>query len=469
MARVHCFIDDALGDLDALGVATRIRSGEVSRAEVLEAAIARVRQVNPQLNAVAFEAFERARGQAAAAGPFAGVPTFVKDNTDVAGMPTRHGSAATITARVSKSDGPPAAQFLSAGFVALGKSTMPEFGLTASTEWAGRPPTRNPWDTEYSAGASSGGAAALVASGAVPIAHANDGGGSIRIPAAATGLVGLKPTRCRLLDQPGARALPVNLVAEGVVTRTVRDTAHYLAVAEKFRAAPGLRPVGLVEGPGTRRLRIGVIRDDVRGRRAHPDVDAVVGSAVAVLAAQGHEITETRIQAEPRFIDDFELYWSLFAIVLSATCAARYGSGFDPRRLDPFTKGLAGNLARHPFSLIPAIRRLRGGTAIYERHFTDFDVLLTPTLSHPVPQIGKLATDQPFETVFTALVDYVGFTPLNNIGGGPAIALPHALNSNGLPGSIQLCAPAGGERTLLELAYEFEAARPFPDIRTTTD
>ncbi|GAA2735597.1 amidase [Actinocorallia aurantiaca] len=464
---VHSFTDDALGDLDAVGLAGRIRSGEVGREEVVAAAITRVEKVDEQLNAVQAECFDKALWGArhARAGVFSGVPSFVKDNTDVVGLPTCHGSAA-FDPRPAKRNSPPADQFLAQGFVLLGKSTMPEFGLTASTEYAGRPPTRNPWNTAYSAGASSGGAGALVASGAVPIAHGNDGGGSIRIPAAVNGLVGLKMTRCRLLDPPGARSLPVNLVSEGVLSRTVRDTARYLAAAEKFRPNRDLSPVGLVEGPGEGRLRIGVVRYDVLGRPVHQETGAVLDSAVKALAELGHEIREVRLDLDARFVEDFKLYWALFAVLLSASSKAGYGRSFRPRDLDPFTKGLAGLVRRGPLELVPAVRRLRGATALYDAHFTDLDVLMSPVLSHPAPLLGEMAPDRPFEETFAKLVDYVGFTPINNIGGGPGISVPHGLFSNGLPGSVQLSAARGGERTLLELAYELEEISPFPKIHS---
>ncbi|WP_106401516.1 amidase [Actinocorallia populi] len=468
MSTVHSFTDDALGDLDAVGLAERIRSGEASRAEVVEAAIARVERVDGRLNAVQAECFEKARRDVlhGRPGAFSGVPSFVKDNTDVVGLPTCHGSAA-FDPRPAKRNGPPADQFLSQGFVLLGKSTLPEFGLTASTEYVDRPPTRNPWNTAYSAGASSGGAGALVASGAVPIAHGNDGGGSIRIPAAVNGLVGLKTTRCRLLDPPGARGLPVNLGSEGVLSRTVRDTARYLAAAEKFRPNRRLRPVGLVEGPAERRLRIGVVRYDVLGRPVHRETGAVLDSAVETLAALGHEVREVRLDLDARFVEDFKLYWALFAILLSVSYKAGHGRSFRPRDLDPFTKGLAGLVRRSPLEIVPAVRRLRGATALYDAHFTDVDVLMSPVLSHPAPLLGELAPDRPFEETFAKLVDYVGFTPINNVGGGPGISVPHGLFSNGMPGSVQLSAARGGERTLLELAYELEEACPFPRIHSS--
>src|SRR5579875_1547593 len=218
--RVHSFGDDALGELDAVAVAAAIASGERSADEVAAAAIARAELVEPRLHAIAYRAFDTAR--AAGAGALRGVPTFVKDNTDVRGMPTNHGTDAFV-AKPARRDGAYTRQYLSTGMTVLGKSRLPEFGFNASTEYRVAEPVRNPWHTEYSAGASSGGSAALVAAGVVPLAHAHDGGGSIRVPAAAAGLVGLKPTRGRHVDGEQARHLPINMVGEGVLTRTVRD------------------------------------------------------------------------------------------------------------------------------------------------------------------------------------------------------------------------------------------------------
>jgi amidase len=391
------------------------------------------------------------------------VPTFVKDDTDVQGLPTAHGSGA-FRPRPAKRHGPAARQFLAQGFVLLGKSRLPEFGLSATTEYAARAPVRNPWNTGHSAGGSSGGGAALVASGAVPIAHGNDGGGSIRIPAAANGLVGLKTTRCRLLDRPGVRQAPINLISEGVLTRSVRDTAHYLAAAERFHADPGLHRVGLVEGPGQRRLRIGVIERDVFERPVHSECAAVLRSAAEALAGQGHHLVETQLGISPQSTEDFKLYWALGAAFMCAVLGASYGPGFRYRRLEPFTRGLARFASRNAARIVPAVRRLRREAERYEAQFSAVDVLLSPVLAHPAPRLGELAPDQPFAELFAKLIDYVGLTPINNVSGSPAIALPHGLMAGGLPGSVQLAACRGGEGMLLELAYELEGVSPFPRI-----
>lgn len=465
---VNAFADDALGDLDAVGVAERIRSGEVSAAEVTEAAIARVMAVNPTLNAVAFEAFDGARAQAydIAAGsdlPFAGVPSFVKDNNDVAGMPTRFGSAA-MAAHPAKRSYPSAAQFLAQGYVVLGKSSMPEFGMTATTEFVDAPPTRNAWNPAHSSGASSGGSAALVASGAVPIAHANDGGGSIRIPAAANGLVGLKTTRGRTLDQPGARLLPINPSSELVVSRTVRDTAYHLAAMERVYRNRRLPEVGLVTGAESRRLRIGVARVSPSGSPVDANTMADLNATIALLSDMGHQIDETELPSGPAFVEDFKLYWGLLATLMTFSTRLAHWRYFDPSKLDPVTRGLRDLWSSNKWRSITAIFRLRSKISTYDQMFENYDVVLSPTLNHRAPRIGFLAPEQGFDGVFAKLQEYVGFTPVNNICGGPAISLPTPLGDDGLPGAVQFSAASGDERTLLSLAYELEEARPFPRI-----
>ncbi|GAA4383234.1 amidase [Tsukamurella soli] len=461
--RTHAFTDDALGESDALGLAEAVRTGAVHPRELARAALARADTL-AGLQAVAYDGYDEAAP--AAGGLFAGVPTYVKDNTDVAGMPTRYGSAA-FADRPSRRTSAPARQLLAQGFTPLGKSTMPEFGLTASTEYAsasGIPATRNPWDPERSVGGSSGGAAALVAAGVVPLAHGNDGGGSLRIPAACAGLVGLKPSRGRMQDAPGTRQLPVNLVTEGVLTRTVRDTAHYLAAAESYSPAAGLAPIGLVRGPSGRRLRIGLVVRDVRGRDVDPQVRAVVESAAQVFAGAGHTVEPVDLQIDPRLIEDFTLYWAALAGALVAASKATHGRDFRPADLDPFTTGLLGLLKRSSWRVGPAVARLRNTPRIYAEQLGTYDLLLSPVLSTPPPLLGEYRPDQPFDELLARLVDYVGFTPVNNLSGAPAVSLPHTEMPCGLPGSVQLWGGFGDEATLLDAAYQFEALAPFPTL-----
>lgn len=460
--QVHAYTDDVLGDHDGIAVAALIRSGEVSRREVVEAAVARAEKADVVLHAV--QVLDRERALAATQhprpGPFSGVPTFVKDNTDVAGLPTGHGSEA-FTPGPAKRDAPFSRTLLELGLVPLGKSRLPEFGFNASTEFMTGEPVRNPWGTGHSAGASSGGSAALVAAGVVPLAHANDGGGSIRIPAAACGLVGLKPTRGRFAAAPLERVLPVNIVGEGVVTRTVRDTAHFFASAEQVRRTRPLPPVGLVEGPGTARRRIGLVLDSVNGYPTDDETRAAVMATAELLSSLGHQVETMRPPMTAQFADDFVLYWG-FLGWMTTRFGGRVLPGLEEARLDALTLGLADHYRAHAKASPAALRRLRRSHVQYAQAISGYDAVLTPVLAHTTPELGHLSpTESPFEELLQRLIEYVAFTPLNNASGSPAISLPLGATVTGLPIGVHLMGNHGGERTLLELAYELEAAAPF--------
>ncbi len=468
--RVHAFTDDALGEADATEVARRLAVGEVAVREVAEAAVRRAERVQPLLNAVAYPDYEHALAQTESPagvsrqGLLAGVPTFVKDNVDVAGMPTNHGTEAFV-ARPAVADSPVVEQLRAVGLLPLGKSRLPEFGFSATTEYMTGAPVRNPWHTGYSTGASSGGSAALVAAGVVPLGHANDGAGSIRIPAAACGLVGLKPTRGRLVADPANTKMPVQIATQGVLTRSVRDTARFYAGAEAHWRNPALPPVRLVEGPGRTRLRVGVVLDPIVGPGTDEDTRAAVLSVAELLAGLGHRVEETRLPVPPRFADDFSLYWGLLGLLVSTTGRRLFAPDFDRSRTDNLTQGLAlmcrRELARTPGMLV----RLRRSARVYRRAFQRFDVLLSPVLAHTTPPLGRLSPTLPFDELFTRLREYVAFTPLNNAAGAPGISLPLGRAGAGLPLGIQLSADLGDERTLLELAFELEEARPWPRIQ----
>ena len=466
-SRVHAFTDDALGDLDAVGVAEAIRTGDISAREATEAAIARAERVDPVLNALVVRDFERALDEADSprSGPFSGVPTVIKDNTDVAGLPTRQGSEA-IPAREAQADAEFTTQLRSTGVVVIGKSTMPEFGFNASTEFANLPPTRNPWNPEFSAGASSGGSAALVAAGVVPVAHANDGGGSIRIPAAACGLVGLKPTRGRTAEMAEAAQLPVNILSNGVVTRTVRDSAHLLAAAESVRPAADLPPIGLVEGPSDRRLRIGLILDSVVGTTDDETRSAVKDTAM-LMEKLGHTVVEVPLPVTEKFIGDFTHYWSLLGFSTHHFGKRTVGPGFDKSRTDPLTRFLARRFIRQAWRTPSVIRALKRSEATYREGFAseNVDIVLSPTLGHTTPRLGHLSPTVEFPEMFDRLVRYAAFTPLHNATGAPAMSLPLGTTSEGLPIGVHFSALHGDERTLLEVAYELEAAKPFARIQ----
>ncbi|MEU6734220.1 amidase [Streptomyces physcomitrii] len=463
--RVHAYADDALGEHDATALAGLLAAGALSRREVLEAAIARIEKVQPELNAVRHADFEGALAAPPGSGPFAGVPTFIKDNTDVAGLPSQHGSTA-FTARPAAAHAPISRLLLGLGLANLGKSTLPEFGFNASTEYAGLPPTRNPWNPAYSSGASSGGSAALVASGAVPLAHANDGGGSIRIPAAACGLVGLKPTRGRFPAPAGHGLLPVGIVSEGVLTRSVRDTARvFTGIERTHRPSGGLMPAGGVEGPGRRRLRIGLVLDSITGQRTDDETRTAVEEAARLLEGMGHQVSPVEITAAPTFPADFALYWELLAHLLSSNGKRMFARDFDRRALDPLTAGLARQFRTHRRRLPGAVLRLRRTKVDYARMFTGADVVLSPVLAHTTPPLGHLSPEAGYERLFAHLTDYVAFTPFNNTAGGPGLSLPMGRTADGLPIGVHFSAAHGDERTLLQLAFEIEEAVPWRRIQ----
>lgn len=463
---VHAFGDDVLADLDATGVAELVLTKEVSAREVAEAAVSRARRMQPLLNGVEAEDYERAVREADTApeGPLRGVPTFIKDNVDVAGMPTNHGTAAFV-AKPAAADSPLMTQIRATGVVVLGKSRLPEFGFSASTEYAGADPVRNPWNPAYSAGASSGGSAALVASGVVPLAHANDGGGSIRIPAAACGLVGLKPTRGRLVADHTEKQLPVNIVGQGVLTRSVRDTARFFAAAERTYRNPKLAPIRSVLGPSGTRLRVGVVLDSVTGATTDTETRAAVLDTAELLASLGHHVEESPLPVSARFADDFAMYWGLLGLLVSTTGSRIMDPDFDASKVDNLTRGLA-RMCRERLGRTPAVvLRLRRSTREYRAAFQAYDVLLSPVLGHTTPELGHLSPSLEFDDLFARLQAYVGFTPLNNASGGPGLSLPLARTAGGLPLGVHFSADLGDERTLLELAYELEEARPFARIQ----
>ncbi|MGI8762010.1 MAG: amidase [Jatrophihabitantaceae bacterium] len=461
--RVHAYTDDALGEHDAVALAALVRSGERSAQELADAAIARARSVEPQLHAVTTPLFHAPRYGPDPTAALYGVPTFVKDNTDLAGVASGHGSEAFL-AHPAKRDGAYARQYLSTGMTVLGKSRLPEFGFNATTEFMTEPPTCNPWNPERSVGASSGGAAALVAAGTVPIAHANDGGGSIRIPAACAGLVGLKPSRGRHVDGEQARQLPINMISEGVLTRSVRDSAAFLAAMEDCWRNPVLPPVGLVRGPADRRLRIGVVLDTVNGAVLDEQTRAAVERTAATLDKAGHVLEPISLPFTEQFADDFLQYWALLAHLATLTGKFIHDRSFDPTKTDGLTKGLRAHHRRTLLRTPGALRRLRQVHRTYAAMFARHELVLSPVLAHVPPRLGYLSPRVPYEELIDRLIRYVAYTPVNNIAGTPAISLPMGLAHQGVPIGVQLSAAYGDERTLLEVAFTLEAEHPFPRI-----
>ena len=462
---ISAYDDDVMGARDGVELAALIAAGEIQASDVVEAAIARARKVNPALNAIVTETFEQARRQhlIAATGLLAGVPSFLKDNEHFKGVPTLIGTRA-LPKKPADVSSRFVEQFLSVGLVSLGKTTLPEFGLTATTESLATGSTRNPWNLDYSTGGSSGGSAALVAAGVVPLAHGNDGGGSIRIPAACCGLVGLKPSRGRLPDVEGTEKMPIHIVCNGVISRSVRDTAAFYAAVEKKYRNPDMPEIGLVQHPGKDRLRIGLFTDTPYNTSSHADSAKVTVHTGKLCEDLGHNVEKIACPFKAQIMEDFFIYWGMLAFFIHHFGKMILDTGFDKKKLEIWTLGLSRffrkNFLKTPFS----IRRLKKFSKQYEDIFSNYDILLSPTLSHASPKIGYLSPQVSFETHFERLRQYAAFTPLQNTAGAPAISLPMGFSRNGLPIGVHFAAAYGQEKRLLELAFELEEARPWPRI-----
>ena len=483
---------DPFWRLDASAQAELVRRGEVSALELVDAAITRIEALNPTLNAVVTTQFERARATARARvpeGPFRGVPYLIKDLNDLAGVRTTHGSR-MFAERIAERSAPYVQRTLDTGVIPLGKSNTPEFGGLATTESVLLGPCRNPWDPAHTPGGSSGGAAAAVAAGLVPFAHANDGGGSIRIPASCCGLFGLKPGRGRL--EPGDDLRGADIGAELCVSRSVRDSAAMLAATEyrprrnrgnassrsgsassrsgsaSSRSGSGLPtatfpPVGFITHPDKRRLRIAFSTRTYTGAAPHPEVEAAAQRAAALTGDLGHHVEEAApgIDGE-RFFEAFMTVWSSGAAARVAEAESR---GLDPKEvLEPWTLGLAELHRRQPDdTMAAALQNFNQMERIYRAFFSRYDVVLTPTLAAPPVLVGEQAPTVEFATLYERVHDWVAYTPIHNATGNAAMSVPLGWSHGGLPIGLQYAAPRGGEGTLLALAYELEEAAPWHD------
>ena len=468
--------------LDAVAQADLVAKGQVSPRELCDAAIARIEKTNPALNAVVTPLYEKARAQAASdlpRGRLRGVPFLLKDLIcATAGDPLYSGNRLLkkLDTR-SPIDTNLAKRFLEAGLVILGKTATPEFGLTATSEALAYGPTRNPWDTARSPGGSSGGSAAAVAAGMVPAAHANDGGGSIRIPASACGIVGLKTSRGRSSLGPLAGEGWNGLAVEHVVSRTVRDSAALLDATQgympgdPYAAPPPERPFRDEVGRPPGKLRIGFMNRAPHFAPAlHPDCVAAVESAAKLCESLGHTV---ELQHPPA-ADDPKVETTLFSIIAAQTAALleilgqTLGRPIAADDVELWTWTLAQEGRRLDKLAFIAALEWRN---VLSRSFGDFyasgfDLLLTPTLAQPPLPLGALTPtrDAPL-AAWQKLMAFIPFTPVQNMTGEPAISLPLAWNAAGLPIGVQIVAPWGREDVLIRIAAQLEAARPWADRR----
>ena len=474
-------MNDDLARLDATAQADLVRRKEVTPSELLEAAVARVEQLNPQLNAVIHDLSEKARAAVEQAdslpdGPFRGVPFLIKDAVcHTAGDPYHCGlQVLKDAAWTEPEDTWLARRFRDAGFVIFGKTNLPELASAITTEPLAYGATHNPWNTDHSPGGSSGGAGAAVASGMVPVAHGNDMGGSIRFPAAHCGIVGLKPSRARTTLGPDFGEYWGPLTHEHVLTRTVRDTAAVLdaiagpGVGDPYTAPAPARPWREEVGADPGRLRIGfrTAQRDGQGE-AHPDVVAGVQAAARALEALGHQVELAAVPA----LDDpamSETVPALFSGVIARDVdrwSAKLGRTIEPSELEPMNAVLT-EMGR----AVTATQFLAGMEAIqaWSRRvaawWEDFDVLVLPVSPQPPPRLGELSAEG--KDGLTLLVETGGWTTFTfpfNMTGQPAISLPLHWTPDGLPVGVQFVAGYGREDVLIRLASQLEQAMPWAD------
>jgi len=479
---------------DGLGLAELVRKGEVQPSELVEEAIRRIECANPQLNAVIREMYDQARAAVAAGlpeGPFQGVPFLVKDVlADCAGVPSTAGCRFLKDYRPDH-DSEMVVRHKAAGLVILGKTNLPELGLLPVTEPELYGPTHNPWDLERTPGGSSGGSAAAVAARMVPMAHGNDGGGSIRAPASCCGVFGLKPTRGRTPIGPDIAEAWHGLVTSHVLTRSVRDSAAMLdatagpELGALCYPAPPARPFREEVGADPGRLRIAFTTEPLLPAKVHADCAAAVREAARLCEELGHEVVE----ATPR-IDGLAFARAFVTMLLADTRATvvlwerAVGRRATSADFEPQTWAMAlmgDQLSATALSL--AVTRIKATGPQMGRFFAEYDLLLTPTLAAPPLKTGALQVKgfllaamkllgrldagrltlafSNFEAIAETTFAFMPFTPLFNATGQPAMSVPLVWNGEGLPIGVHFVGRYGDEATLFRLASQLEQARPW--------
>ncbi len=474
-------LSDATRWLDATDQARLVREGEATPAELVEAAIERIEAGDGPLNAVVHRWFNdavAAAGEAPEGAPLRGVPTLVKDlHAEIAGRPISNGNAALRAANtVSAVSSVIVERFEAAGLVTLGRSASSEIGSLPVVETAAFGATRNPWDPSRTPGGSSGGAAAAVASGMIPVAHASDGGGSIRIPASCCGLVGLKPSQGRIPMGPNRRES--GLAVDFAVSRSVRDSALLLdavsgpGVGDDVVAPPPARPFLDEVGADPGRLRIGLLDHRPDGRPAHEDCAGAVAGAGRLLEGLGHVVEPgfPAALADTSFTQHFFTLWTVTRARAIVACGHLLGRPLVEDEVEGVNWGMA-ELARS--SSASDLGAALDAVAAYRRAVLGwwadgYDLLLTPTLAAPPLEIGALdAPDEPMLSIIGAS-EWAAFTPQFNTTGQPAISLPLHWSAEGLPIGVQLVAAYGREDLLIRVAAQLEAAQPWAQRRPPT-
>jgi amidase len=449
---------------DAVEMARLVRDRQVSATDLAETARSLLDRWSV-LNAVAHVADEPV-DELPAVGSMAGVPFAVKELLGWPGLPWAMGSR-LLAGNQASGLSPYSARIRDAGLNVICSTTSSEFGLLGSTETALHGITVNPWGAGLSAGGSSGGSAALVAAGILPMAHGSDAGGSLRVPAALNGLFGFKPSNQRCVPTgprtPGLSAL----VVEHVMSRTVRDSAHVLAATERTGIDAVHPPVGLISAPMGPALRIGLLIPTLMGRPAEPVVERELDRAAALCASLGHDVDllkAPRIDGEV-FSRAFFTAAAVTLIQVAQMATAMLGRPPGPQELEPFTLELiewATTLG--PQAQTDSERAIADAARAYLHVFDHHDVVLSPTLAVRSWPIGHLAPSAGRETLIRRTEDMVGYTPIHNAAGCPAMSVPLG-GHDGLPIGIHFAAAPGADGLLLSLAYALEEASPWADIR----
>jgi amidase len=456
------FAKDAYSGLDAMAQSALIRSKQTTALELVDAAIARVEAVNPKLDAVVAEFFDKARTQAKtarASGSLSGMPYLIKDLNDVKGEIATSGSR-LMAKHVGTENSLMAQKAIDAGMIIIGKTNTPEFGLTATTESLQLGACHNPWNPLYSTGGSSGGAASAVASGMLPVAHASDGGGSIRIPASCCGVFGLKPSRGRMNFGPKEK-MPGDIAVENCVSRSVRDSAMVFALSEDVSPKAPLKATGFISGPSKKRLKIAFNTLSYFGAEPDPDVKAAIEATAKLCTDLGHQIVPVTnpVQGET-FIDAFLTVWASGAAQLVGLTHSLKLKPEDV--LEPWTLGLADFFAKKPKdALSKSLAYFRTVELQTDGFFSHYDAWLTPVLAKPPVKLGEIAPTVPFDVAYDRITHYVSYTPLHNVAGTPAMSVPLGMSKDGLPIGSQFSAAKGNEALLYGLAYELEQAQPW--------
>jgi len=469
-------MSDELATMDATAQAELVRSGEASPTELVDAAIERIEALNGELNAVIHPLFEKAREAASGElpeGPFRGVPFLLKDVFgESAGDPYHEGMKhLRDLSWVSEADDYLVARYRRAGFVICGKTNVPELGILPTTEPEAYGPTSNPWDTARSPGGSSGGAGAAVAAGMVPVAQAGDGGGSIRIPASACGLVGLKTSRGRTTMGPQLGEPASGLNVMHVLTRSVRDCAaildatHGAAPGDPYTAPPPDRPYADELGADPGRLRVGMMTRAPAGMfELHPDCVAATEGAGELLESLGHGVEASHPEAldDPDYIDRFIARWTAGVAATLEYWGLKTGKPVGLEGVEASTWALAeAGREVSAIDLFGVLAYQQGSARAAAAWWEDgFDLLLTPSMGEPPTPLGAFVPDP--EDPASALrraVPTAGFTAYWNATGQPAISLPLHWSDDGLPIGVQLVAPYGREDLLIRVAAQLEQAR----------